>query len=225
MCTETCLGDNCCLELSSSKKRKKEKMVTKTVLRKSVTSALLGPHVNDPWWNNESLPLWVNKQPYQSGCRAEQRGSAPCCVIGKLSHVSDVGWVVCWLLAASGEKEIAFKSLNTYYKAVTAGSADSWFLCGGVMLRDTEHAKAVVTKVRGGQTYLWFCSCGPPAASADQLLISGLICCAEFMGSAWNLRYKAVDLLRRGWFLQKMKIPDGDLTQMNVWLLGSCTTL
>lgn len=115
--------------------------------------------------------------------------------IGKLSHLSDVGCVICWLSAASGEKEIAFKSLNTYYKAVTAGSADSWFLCGGVMLRDAEHAKTVVTKVRGGQTYLWFWSCHPQA--------DGSTCCkypawSVVQQSAPNLERKAVHLFWRG---------------------------
>lgn len=41
------------------------------------------------------LCVWLTEQLYRLGCRMLQKSSGQCCLIGKLSHTSDSGCVIC----------------------------------------------------------------------------------------------------------------------------------
>lgn len=81
---------------------------------------------------------------------------------------------LCYLLTLEGvrRQRLPLRALM-YYRPVTGGSVDGWFLCGGVKLQEAECAKIpVVREVKSGQAfapcdYADVFGCPPGAAYVD----------------------------------------------------------
>lgn len=55
---------------------------------------------------------------------------------GRSCERSQLSLLLCWLLEVSGHREITFKGLHTYYRAVSGAAGGHWRLCGGATFKD-----------------------------------------------------------------------------------------